>query len=164
MSAVSDFILHCFAESGNAYKVALLMEVSRLDWTPVDVDFFNGKTRTAGWRESVNEMGEVPVLIHDGLRLTQSGVMLHYLSDLLGKYGGRDEAEKREIWRWILFDNHRFTSYFVTHRWQRYFARDSAFLCLAYSSCRSRLGRRRLERDLTWRCAPRRGTAAKEAR
>ena len=51
-------------------------------------------------------MGEVRVLIHKGLRLTQSGVMLHYLSDLLGKYGGRDEAEKREIWRWILFDNH----------------------------------------------------------
>jgi hypothetical protein len=30
---MSEFILHCFAESGNAYKVALLMEVSGLKWT-----------------------------------------------------------------------------------------------------------------------------------
>ncbi|MEW6687833.1 MAG: glutathione S-transferase [Pseudomonadota bacterium] len=120
---MSEFVLHCFAESGNAYKVALLMEVSGLDWAPVDVDFFGGQTRAAQWREDVNEMGEVPVLFHKGLRLTQSGVILHYLSDLLGKYGGRDDAEKREIWRWILFDNHKFTSYFVTHRWQRHFAR-----------------------------------------
>jgi glutathione S-transferase len=119
---MSDFILHCFAESGNAYKVALLMEVSGLKWTPVDVDFFNGQTRTAAWRETVNQMGEVPVLERNGLRLTQSGVILHYLSDIVGRYGGRDEAEKREIWRWILFDNHKFTSYFVTHRWMRHFA------------------------------------------
>jgi len=91
--AMSDFVLHCFAESGNAYKAALLMEVSGLRWTPVDVDFFKGQTRTAKWRENANEMGEIPVLYHGSLRLTQSGVILHYLSDIVGSYGGREEPQ-----------------------------------------------------------------------
>src|SRR6056297_1566651 len=37
--------LHCFGESGNAYKAALALELSGLDWDPVFVDFFGGETR-----------------------------------------------------------------------------------------------------------------------
>ena len=36
--------LHCFGESGNAYKAALALELSGLDWEPVKVDFFGGET------------------------------------------------------------------------------------------------------------------------
>ena len=32
--------LHCMGESGNAYKAALALELSGLDWEPVYVDFF----------------------------------------------------------------------------------------------------------------------------
>ena len=35
--------LYCFGESGNAYKVALMMELSGLPWEQVFVDFFNGE-------------------------------------------------------------------------------------------------------------------------
>ena len=31
--------LYCFGESGNAYKAALALELSGLDWEPVKVDF-----------------------------------------------------------------------------------------------------------------------------
>ena len=34
----------------------------------------------------------------------------------LGKFGGKTEDEKLEMLRWILFDNHKFTSYFATLR------------------------------------------------
>ena len=54
--------LHCFGESGNAYKAALALELSGLDWTPVYVDFFNGAARTPEYRETINAMGEVPGL------------------------------------------------------------------------------------------------------
>jgi len=58
----------------------------------------------------------VPVLEHGPRRLTQSGVILHYLVEQTGKFGGRNAEENREILRWILFDNHKFTSYYATLR------------------------------------------------
>ena len=108
--------LHCFGESGNAYKAALMLELCGLAWTPVPIDFFNGETRSQVWRAAVNEMGEAPVLEIGGKKLTQSGVMLVYLSRLTGKFGASDEEGRQEILRWMLFDNHKFTANIATLR------------------------------------------------
>ncbi len=113
---MADYRLHCFAQSGNAYKVALMLSAAGLDWEPVLVPFFGGATRDPSWRSDVNPMGEVPVLEHGDKRLTQSGVILTYLSRRTGLFGPADEDQELEILRWILFDNHKFTSYFATHR------------------------------------------------
>jgi glutathione S-transferase len=113
---MSDFRLHCFCQSGNAYKAALMLAVSGADWEPVFVDYFNGETRRPEWREAVNPMGEVPVLEHGDKRLGQSGVILTYLAENLGKFGAGSEDERSQVLRWLLFDNHKFTSYFATYR------------------------------------------------
>jgi len=113
--------LHCFCQSGNSFKVAMMLNAVGAPWTAVFVDFMNGATREADWRRSVNEMGEVPVLEDGALKLTQSGVILHHLVDRHGQFGGRDDSEKREILRWILFDNHKFSSYFVSYRFLKSF-------------------------------------------
>ncbi len=112
---MADTTLYCFAQSGNAYKTALMLNLCGADWAPRFVDFFNGETCTPEYRE-INEMGEVPVLEHDGLRLSQSGVILDYLAKTLGRFGGSGEAEAREILRWILWDNHKLTSTIATLR------------------------------------------------
>ena len=109
----TEFRLYCFAQSGNAYKAALTLQLCGAKWQARFVDFFNGETRTPEYREKVNEMGEVPVLEHRGERLSQSGVILHYLADHFGKFQGED---KREVLRWILWDNHKLTSYIATLR------------------------------------------------
>ena len=70
---MAEYRLYCFAESGNAYKVALMLELCGLDWEARKVDFFGGETRTPEYRRTVNEMGEVPVLEHGDRHLTQSG-------------------------------------------------------------------------------------------
>ncbi|AKS46813.1 Disulfide-bond oxidoreductase YfcG [Octadecabacter temperatus] len=98
--------LHCFGESGNAYKAALTLELSEAEWVPVYVDFFNGETRTDAFRE-LNVMGEVPVMEDADLVLTQSGVIQDYVSSKTGKLGGRSAAERRDILRWMFFDNHK---------------------------------------------------------
>lgn len=116
------FTLYCFAQSGNAYKAALMLNLCGADWTPRFVDFFNGETRTPAYR-AISVMGEVPVLEHDGRRLSQSGVILDYLASRLGRFGWRDDDERREILRWILFDNHKLTSYVATLRFMLQFAR-----------------------------------------
>ena len=98
--------LHCFGESGNAYKAALTLALADQSWEPVFVDFFNGETRTDAFR-TLNVMGEVPVMEDGDVILTQSGVMQDYISSKSGKLGGKSAAERREILRWMFFDNHK---------------------------------------------------------
>ena len=102
--------LHCFGESGNAYKAALALQLSGLDWEPVKVDFFGGETRTPDYRTTINNMGEAPVMIDGDIRLTQSGVIQDYVSEQSGKFGGSNPEERREILRWVLWDNHKLSS------------------------------------------------------
>ena len=102
--------LYCFGESGNAYKAALALELSGLNWEPVYVDFFAGEARSEDYLTNVNEMGEVPVLVDGDVKLTQSGVIQQYISDKTGKFGGSTDAERYEILRWVLFDNHKLSS------------------------------------------------------
>jgi len=120
---MAEYVLHCFAQSGNAYKPALMLELAGADWAPRFVDYFGGETRTPGYR-AVNVMGEVPVLEHEGRTLAQSGVILDYLAETLGCFGPADAAERREILRWLLWDNHKLTSYTATLRFLRTFTKD----------------------------------------
>lgn len=102
--------LYCFGESGHSYKAALGLAMSGLEWEPVFVDFFGGETRSPEYRETVNELGEAPVLVDGDVTVTQSGVILDYLSEKHGKFGGKDAGEAREILRWILWDNHKLSA------------------------------------------------------
>ena len=113
---MAEYRLHCMKESGNSYKAALMLQLAGCDWQPVWVDYFNGATRQEDFRQGMNEMGEVPILEHGDRKVTQSGAILTYLADRIGKFGGRNDDEKLEILRWMLFDNHKFTSYYATLR------------------------------------------------
>jgi glutathione S-transferase len=112
----TEFKLYCFAQSGNSFKAALMLQLCGAKWAARWVDFFGGETRTPEYRKSINEMGEVPVLEHGTERLTQTGVILHYLAEEFGRFGGATDGERREILRWILWDNHKLTSYIATLR------------------------------------------------
>ncbi len=121
---MAEYTLYCFAQSGNAYKPALMLELADADWAPRFVDYFGGETSTPAYR-AINVMGEAPVLEHRGLRLAQSGVILDYLAETLGKFGPADASERREILRWLLWDNHKLTSYTATYRFMRTFTKDA---------------------------------------
>jgi len=98
--------LHCFGESGNAYKVALMLSLTGSDWEPVFVDFFNGATRAPAFR-ALNPMGEAPVLEDGDLVLTQSGVILEHLAKRTGAFAPEGPAERREVLRWLFWDAHK---------------------------------------------------------
>jgi len=106
LGGARDMRLHCFGESGNAYKAALTLTLADQPWDVAFVDFFNGATRTPEYR-TLNVMGEVPVLEDGDIILTQSGVIQDYISSKTGKLGGRSAAERREVLRWMFFDNHK---------------------------------------------------------
>lgn len=119
----AEYVLYCFAQSGNAYKCALALQLAGAGWTPRFVDYFGGETRTGAFR-GVNVMGEAPVLEHRGSRLSQSGVILDYLAESLGRFGAAEPIEKREVLRWLLWDNHKLTSFTATLRFMRTFVEN----------------------------------------
>jgi glutathione S-transferase len=104
--------LYCFGESGNAYKAALTLELSGLAWEAVYVDFFGGEARSDAFKSNVNAMGEVPALVdtdHD-YTITQSGAIQDYVVHLSQKLTGSTPEERREVLRWVLWDNHKLSS------------------------------------------------------
>ncbi len=113
---MADYQLYCFAQSGNAYRAALMLNLIGADWQPIFVDFFNGETRTAEYRSTVNEMGEAPVLVHGAKKLSQSSVILLYLADRFGKFLPSGDAIRLEALRWIIFDNQKLNGLLAPYR------------------------------------------------
>jgi glutathione S-transferase len=128
---MSEYQLYCFAQSGNAYRVALMLNLIGADWQPVLVDFFKGETRTPAYRTDVNEMGEVPVLVHGSKKISQSGVALTYLAKRSGKLKPEGDDEELEVLRWLIFDNQKVNGFLGPYRFLRCFAKppgDAAVL------------------------------------
>ncbi len=123
---MAEYQLYCFAQSGNAYRCALMLNLIGADWAPIWVDFFKGgETRTAKYRTEVNEMGEAPVLVHGSRKLSQSGVILTYLARRSGKFAPQGEDEELEALRWIIFDNQKVNGFLGPYRFLRNWARPA---------------------------------------
>lgn len=123
---MAEYQLYCFAQSGNAYRCALMLNLVGADWQPIFVDFFDkGEQRSPEYRSNVNEMGEVPVLVHGARKLTQSGVILTYLAGRSGKFRPEGEDEELEALRWIIFDNQKVNGFLGPYRFLRNFARPA---------------------------------------
>jgi len=120
-----DYLLYCFAQSGNAYRAALMLNLIGAKWKPQWMDFFGaGVQRTADYRDGINEMGEVPVLAIDGKKkLSQSGVILTYLARHTGKYLPQGEDEELEALRWMIFDNQKVNGFLGPYRFLKNFAK-----------------------------------------
>jgi glutathione S-transferase len=118
---MTQYRLHYFPESGNSYKLALMLTLCGQSFELIWTDFGGGVTRTEEWRRSVNRLGEIPVLEEDGLTLTQTGPILLHLAGKFGHFAGRDDAERFEILRWLFWDNHKLTGHMATYRYLRTF-------------------------------------------
>ena len=118
---MTDYRLHYIPESGNCYKLALMLTLCGQTFEPVWTDFGGGVTRTPEWRATVNEMGEIPVLEEDGKRRTQTAPILLHLAERYKKFGGEGPTEKFEVLRWLFWDNHKLTGYLATYRFNRTF-------------------------------------------
>ena len=120
---MAEYQLHCFAQSGNAYRAALMLNLIGANWEPVFVDFFaKGVQRTPEYREAINEMGEVPVLVHGKKKLTQSAVILTYLAEKSEKFLPQGDDERLEALRWIVFDNQKVNGFLGPYRFLKNWA------------------------------------------
>ena len=129
---MSRYRLHYFPESGNSYKLALMLTLCGQSFEPVWTDFGRRVTWTEEWRRTVNPMGEIPVLEVDGVGLTQTGPILLRLSETFGRFGGADEAERFEVLRWLFWDNQKLSGFMATYRFLRTFSRPPEPAVLAW--------------------------------
>jgi glutathione S-transferase len=73
--------LYDYLESGNGYKVRLLLNQLRLPFERIELDILQGETRTAQFLVK-NPNGRIPLLeLEDGTCLAESNAIQWYLAD-----------------------------------------------------------------------------------
>ncbi|WP_217433603.1 glutathione S-transferase family protein [Caulobacter sp. S45] len=133
---VSRYRLHYFPESGNSYKLALMLALCGESFEPIWTDFGARITWTPQWRAAVNPMGEIPVLEIEGERLTQTGPILLRLAGTYGRFAGQTDAERFEVLRWLFWDNQKLSAHMATYRFMRTFSAKSDPAVKAYLRAR----------------------------
>lgn len=76
----SDVILHDYWRSSSAFRVRIGLNLLGIPYRSIPVDLSTGAQRDPG-HLTLNPQGLVPVLLIDGLRLTQSLAILEYLDE-----------------------------------------------------------------------------------
>jgi glutathione S-transferase len=110
--------MHLFdnLDSGNCYKIRLLLAQLELDyrWTEVDID--HGGTRTAEFLAR-NPNGKVPTLeLDDGSNLAESNAILWYLADGSAYVPG-DRLGRAQLLQWMFFEQYSHEPYVATPRY-----------------------------------------------
>jgi glutathione S-transferase len=103
---MSGFTLHGSPHSLYTYKVALMLRLSGAGFTFRYVSFQRGMHRSAEFL-ALSRWGQVPVLEHEGRRLTQSAAILEYLSELLGRFGAAAADVRQDVREWLFWDADR---------------------------------------------------------
>ncbi len=101
---MTRFTLHGIFASGPTYKVGLMLSLTGTPFDYVHVDLRSGAHKADAFLAK-NRYGQVPVLEdHDkGECLCQSSVILDYLADETGQFGGKDRTSRLRAREWQLW-------------------------------------------------------------
>ena len=101
---MARFTLHGIFASGPTYKVGLMLNLTGTPYDYEHVDLRSGAHKADAFLAK-NRYGQVPVLEdHEKDEcLCQSSVILDYLSDETGKFGGADRSARLHAREWQLW-------------------------------------------------------------
>jgi glutathione S-transferase len=105
-----------YLDSGNGYKVRLLLAQlgQRYEWTELDIDA--GKTRTPEFLKS-NANGRIPTLeLDDGTNLAESNAILWYLAEGT-PFVPADRLGRAQVLQWMFFEQYSHEPYVATPRY-----------------------------------------------
>lgn len=99
------FQLHGLFLSGPTYKVALMLSLAHEAFDYHHVNLRGGEHKSDAFR-AISRFGQVPALVDqsNGMKLVQSSVILDYLADKTGKFGGATLAERYEAREWLFWE------------------------------------------------------------
>jgi glutathione S-transferase len=102
-------------DSGNVYKVRLLLAQFGIAYRRVDTTQNRGETRTPGFL-AINPIGKIPtVVFDDGRMLSESGAILFYFAQA-SRFWPRDDWDQAQIMRWMFFEQYSHEPYIAVNR------------------------------------------------
>ena len=105
-----------YLDSGNGYKVRLLLAQlgQAYDWTNVDID--KGETRTPDFLKR-NPNGRIPtLLLDDGTYLPESNAILWYLAEG-SRFVPATQVGRAQVLQWMFFEQYSHEPYVATPRY-----------------------------------------------
>jgi glutathione S-transferase len=104
-----------FHESGNGYKVRLLLSHLQIPHERIEMDILQGETRTADFL-ALNPNGRIPFVVFDeGRRLAESNAILFYLAQE-SAYWPSDPFRQAEVVQWMCFEQYSHEPYIAVVR------------------------------------------------
>lgn len=100
-----NITLYSYEESGNSYKVRLLLAFLGLDHARVEIDLMKDEQHQPAYL-AINPRGEVPALIDGDVRLCDSAAIMIYVAGQYGRDSGwwsQAPAEQAAIVEWLAF-------------------------------------------------------------
>jgi len=108
-------ILYDYLDSGNGYKIRLLLAQLGRAYRWEELDILRGHSRTAGFLAK-NPNGRIPTLqLDDGTCLAESDAILWYLADGT-PYLPTDKLERAKVLQWMFFEQYSHEPYVATPR------------------------------------------------
>jgi glutathione S-transferase len=108
--------LYDYLDSGNGYKIRLLLAHLALTYRHVELDIMRGESRTPQFL-AINPNGRIPVLgLGDGRYLTESDAILWYLAEGTG-YLPAERYERSQVLQWMFFEQYSHEPYVATPRY-----------------------------------------------
>ena len=107
--------LYDYLDSGNGYKVRLLLTQLRIPFHYVEVDIMRGETRTPEFL-AMNPDGRIPtVQLDDGRFLAQSDAILWYFAEGT-PFLPSDRYARAQVLQWMFFEQYSHEPYVATPR------------------------------------------------
>jgi glutathione S-transferase len=115
-SAVNPMLtLYGDLDSGNVYKVRLLLAQLGIAHRRVDTTQNRGETATAEFR-AINPIGKIPTIVFDdGRMLSESGAILYFLARDTTLFSA-DAWEQADVLRWMFFEQYSHEPYIAVNR------------------------------------------------
>lgn len=103
-------------QSGNCYKIKLLMAMLNIEHEWIEVDILAGETQSESFIKK-NPNGKIPLLeLNDGRVLSESNAILHYL--VTGTAFASDNAyQNAKILQWQFFEQYSHEPYIAVARY-----------------------------------------------
>lgn len=107
--------LYDFHESGNGYKVRLLLSHLGIPYERIELDILKGETRTEAFL-AINPNGRIPTLVlDDGRVLAESNAILFYLAQGTD-YWPTDRFRQAQVLQWMGFEQYSHEPFIATVR------------------------------------------------
>ena len=106
--------------SGNCYKIKLMLHLLGLEYEWQSVDILNGETETPAFLAK-NPNGKVPVLeLEDGTCLWESNAILNYLADG-SEFLPTEPRLRTQVLQWQFFEQYSHEPYIAVARFSQFY-------------------------------------------